>query len=217
MTNQKTVKQIVAANLSDLRRARGLTQADLAAHLNYSDKAVSKWERGESLPDIEILTALAEFYGVNLDYMVMQHAPRDLIRKADLSRTKRNQKLIIAMSILLVWLVAALVFFILTSVGGIRLPYFLSFLYAMPCTVIVWLVLNSIWFRGYKNHILISWLMWSVLVSIFLSIWVLAGRALPLLFLLGIPGQIIIILWSHIRYDNQRAKLIAPNLFDEEA
>ena len=46
---------IIAKNLSELRRKNKLTQLEVAEKLNYSDKAVSKWEQGESLPGIEVL------------------------------------------------------------------------------------------------------------------------------------------------------------------
>ena len=49
------LKQIFAENLSALRKKKGWTQMELAERLHYSDKAVSKWERGESLPDVVIL------------------------------------------------------------------------------------------------------------------------------------------------------------------
>ena len=49
------LKLTVARDLADCRRAAGLTQLQLAEKLNYSDKAVSKWERGESLPDVAVL------------------------------------------------------------------------------------------------------------------------------------------------------------------
>ena len=60
---------IIAKNLTELRKKNGLTQAELAEKLNYSDKAVSKWEKGESLPGIEVLYKLGELYGVSLDYI----------------------------------------------------------------------------------------------------------------------------------------------------
>ena len=52
--------------LSQLRRERGMTQKDLAERLYISDKAVSKWERGLSLPDIALLQPLAELFGVSI-------------------------------------------------------------------------------------------------------------------------------------------------------
>ena len=60
-------KQIVAGNLAALRKAQGLTQLQLAEQLHYSDKAVSKWERGESMPDLAVMKQLADFYGIRID------------------------------------------------------------------------------------------------------------------------------------------------------
>ena len=54
------LKLIIAKNIVMLRRRDGMTQFELAQRLNYSDKAVSKWERGESVPDIAVLKALTD-------------------------------------------------------------------------------------------------------------------------------------------------------------
>ena len=49
------IRSIIANNLVILRRKKEMTQTELAEMLNNSDKAVSKWERGESVPDISVL------------------------------------------------------------------------------------------------------------------------------------------------------------------
>ena len=64
------LKVIVGRNLAALRKRRKLTQLELAEQMNYSDKAVSKWEQGATLPDLETLKQLCDFYGVTLDYLV---------------------------------------------------------------------------------------------------------------------------------------------------
>ena len=53
------LKLIFASNLIRLRTAAGMTQAELGEQLNYSDKSISKWERGEGLPDVYILAQIA--------------------------------------------------------------------------------------------------------------------------------------------------------------
>jgi transcriptional regulator with XRE-family HTH domain len=63
-------KRIIANNITELRKAVPLTQAELAEKLNYSDKAVSKWERGESIPDVIVLKQIAELFGVTVDYLL---------------------------------------------------------------------------------------------------------------------------------------------------
>lgn len=67
------LRAIIAANVSRLRLERGLTQQELANQLNYSDKAVSKWERGESVPDISVLARIAAIFGVTVDYLITDH------------------------------------------------------------------------------------------------------------------------------------------------
>ena len=64
------LKAIFAENLSALRKKKGWTQLELAERLNYSDKAVSKWERGESLPDVTILKKISQLFEVTVDYLL---------------------------------------------------------------------------------------------------------------------------------------------------
>ena len=61
------LKFIISSNLVRLRKHNKLTQGELATHMNYSDKSVSKWETGETTPSIEILKKLADFYNVKVD------------------------------------------------------------------------------------------------------------------------------------------------------
>ena len=81
-----------------------MTQLDLAEKLHYSDKAVSKWERGESVPEIGTLTAIADLFGVTLDYLV--RADHDTVRVNPApvvvdDRKRKNHALIAGMSVLL--------------------------------------------------------------------------------------------------------------------
>jgi transcriptional regulator with XRE-family HTH domain len=64
------IKSVIAENISRLRRENNMTQIELADRLNYSDKAISKWERGESVPDISVLKAIADLFGVSVDYLI---------------------------------------------------------------------------------------------------------------------------------------------------
>ena len=66
--------QIIGRNLASLRKARGLTQGQIAEKFNYSDKSISKWEHGEMVPDVETLLALADFYGVTVDFLLTKDA-----------------------------------------------------------------------------------------------------------------------------------------------
>ena len=196
------IKKIVANNICALRQDKELTQLELAQKLNYSDKAVSKWERGESLPDLSVLIEIANLFGVTLDYLVSEeHESKSL--SATMGRQTKNRGFITGMAIILVWLVAALIFLILDSIPT-KLPnYWLTFIYAVPVTMIVWLIFNSIWFKKQRNFLIISFLMWSILLSMFITL-LLLGHNIWKLFIPGIAGQFIIIMWSRIKLKSQK-------------
>ncbi len=194
----KDIKANVAKNIALLRQANGMTQSELAEKLNYSDKAVSKWERAESMPDISVLVEIASLFSVSLDTLVLtEHAEREDLADPTIP-SKYNHGSITAISILLVWLIALLVFVIGWVVAGQIGILWLAFIYAAPISAIVWLVLNSIWSNRRRNYLIISLLVWSLLVSVQLSLLPF-GWNVWMIYLLGIPGQIIVALWSLIR------------------
>ena len=192
------LKAVIAKNLIELRRTNRLTQVELAEKLNYSDKAVSKWERAESIPDVGVLKAIAELFNVTVDYLLCESHEAEILRERQFSaRQKRNRTFIVLISVLLVWFVAIFAFVNIEMFADVH-GQWLTFLYAVPISCIVWLVFNNIWFNKRKNFIIISILMWSSLAVIFFTALVL-GFNLWLLFLTAIPCQIIIILWSGIK------------------
>lgn len=193
------LKLIIAKNISELRRAAEMTQFELAERLNYSDKAVSKWERGESVPDIAVLKEIADTFSVTVDYLLeSEHGKKKSQKPANRVRFV-NHGFITGMSIMLVWLVALIIF----VTGDMLRDYttnrhWLVFLWAVPATCIVWLVFNSIWFNPRLNFLIISLLMWTSLAVVHVSLIVFFGINIRLLYLLGIPGQVIILFWSRI-------------------
>lgn len=188
------IKSIVAKNIAELRQSKGVTQLELAEKLNYSDKAVSKWERGESMPDISVLVEISELFDVSLDYLIRENHQEDTINN---SKNKHiySRGIITSVSILLVWFIAVFIFVVIALATDRLEAGWLSFIYAIPISAIVWLVLNSIWFNQKSNYFIISLLMWSVLLTLHLTL-LQVGINIGLIYLLGIPAQIIIILWS---------------------
>ena len=198
------IRSIIANNLVSLRRKREMTQTELAEMLNYSDKAVSKWERGESVPDISVLKNIADIFGVTVDYLITSEHPDsedvnddESMRKMIAAKRLRKHGMITGMSILLVWLVAAVVFVPIDIVTENVTGHWLSFIFAVPVSALVWLVFNSMWFNKRRNFLIISLMMWSLIVAIHLSV-LMFGFNIWQLYLLGIPGQLITVLWSII-------------------
>ena len=202
MDDEKLKRQI-GANITAYRKRAGLTQAGLAEKLNYSDKAVSKWERGESVPDVITLVQLAEQFGITVNDLLVdpnqlpeettrfQQAMGQVSEKA--LKRKADKNIILALSSLLVWFVALLFFVLLSSFG---IPYsWLAFFYAIPANCIVLLSLRSAWHDFRWNRALISGIVWGSLVSIHVTLLTLAKFNMWKLYLLGILGQIAIFLW----------------------
>ncbi len=202
------LKPIIAKNITALRLDKKMTQIDLAEQLNYSDKAVSKWERGESVPDVMVLKAIADLFGVSLDYLLEEkHEIQEKIQPREEAQMPvsaiRSHTVVTLLSELIVWFVATVGFVVLDMVWPDHSARFLPFAYAVPVSMIVWLVFNSIWFNPRRNYLIISLLVWSLLLSVALTVQVWGGSAWQLLFL-GIPGQAAILIWS--RYNVHRAK-----------
>ena len=189
-------KNTVAKNIVRLRQASGMTQAELAAKLNYSDKAVSKWERGESMPDVAVLSKIADLFQVSLDWLVRGEVMS--AEPAVKERSRINRVMVTVMSVILVWLVAALVFMVIHLITGGNVANILVFIYAVPASLIVWLVFNSIWFRPRMNYLIISLLMWSLLATIHMTILPFGYNVWPI-YILGIPSQLIIYVWSRLK------------------
>ena len=193
------LKQTIAKNITALRQGQKMTQIELAEKLNYSDKAISKWERGESIPDVTVLKSIADLFGVTLDYLLQEsHEPQAEPQQELPDRRHRNHKVVTTLSVLLVWLIATMCFVMLDIVCPEVTAKWLSFVYGLPVSMIVWLVFNSIWFNKRRNYLIISLLMWTTLASIILTVLAL-GRFTWQLVLLGIPGQIIIYVWSRFQ------------------
>ncbi|MBE6579503.1 MAG: helix-turn-helix transcriptional regulator [Ruminococcaceae bacterium] len=193
------IKSIIAKNIADLRLAKGMTQLELAEQLHYSDKAVSKWERGESVPEIATLKAIADLFGVTLDHLVNEHSPEEKKEVAPERKYRfRNRSLVTGMCAVLVWFVALLAFVTVDLLPIEVELHWLAFVYAVPATLLLWLVFNSVWFNPRTNFIIISALVWSALGSLHVTAWVF-GNNIWKIYLLGIPAQLVILLWSRIK------------------
>jgi len=198
------IKSIIAENIVRLRHRSGMTQIGLAEKLNYSDKAVSKWERGESVPDISVLKNIADLFGVTVDYLISsghEDEPDDVIEvvvdEVAIKKKKRSRAMITGMSVLLVWLVASVIFVPIDIATTEAVAHWLAYAYAVPASMLVWLIFNSIWFNRRRNYLIISLMVWTLLAAIHLSVLV-GGFNVWQIYLLGIPGQLIISLWSVI-------------------
>ena len=217
------LKTHIGKNIVAYRKKAKLTQAGLAEKLNYSDKAVSKWERGESIPDILTLMQLSKQFGITVNELVsdpnalpensggkLEQVMTTVSEKA--LKRKANKNVILGLSSTLVWFVALLIFVLVSSFD---LPYsWVAFLYAVPVNAIVLLSLRSAWHDFRWNRVLISFIVWGFLLSIYVSLLVFLRFNMWKLFLLGIPGEIAIFLW--FRLFSTRGKEETPQTKEED-
>ncbi len=197
------IKIAVAQNISELRKQNKLTQSELAEKLNYTDKAVSKWERGESVPDVAVLKNIADLFGVTVDYLITtEHNISDsdlqVVPESIQKITKRNRAFLTAMCITLVWFIATSIYTILDSTIPNVQNHFLCFIYAVPISTILWLILNTIWFNVRLNFLIISFLVWSTIGSLYFTL-LIYDINIWLLFVVCSIAQVIIFLWSRIK------------------
>lgn len=192
------IKEIVSQNLLKLRKHNKLTQLELAQKLNYSDKAVSRWEKGEVLPDVETLSKISQIYGINLSDIFQPNLVVEEVSSAQEDARKkiiqRNRIIVSALAEVLVWFVATILY--VTFAFTLQKYIWIIFIWAIPISSIVAIVFNAVWGRRHWTFLLVSMLIWSLLISIYLqflsyNIW--------LIFLFGIPAQLAVILWAGLK------------------
>lgn len=196
--DMKDIQEILITNLIALRRARGLTQIELGEQVNYSDKTISKWENGDSCPGIEALYRLSAFYGVRIDDLLREdfspEAPLSAVEERA-EKQQRYSKLVISLlAVMAVWVIA-ITLFIAGSLNTASEAW-LFFIDAIPCSCIVLLIFNSLWGRRRMNYLILTVLLWTMLTAIYLHVHL---YRLWVIFLLGIPVQVAIILWSQLK------------------
>ena len=194
----KDIKPIIAKNLAYFRKENGLTQAQLAEKLNYSDKAISRWELGDTLPDINVLYQLCEFYGIDMNTLTGEDVEgAEIERRAQQGKPVVYRVCIALLTMSAVWLAAILAFIYSGMLGG---DYsWMAFIAALPISSVV------IWFTGLKvpMHFVVktvntSFFNWSLILLFYL--WFLTvGYNFWALFLIGIPIQAMIILYIWVR------------------
>ncbi len=195
------LKQIIANNITALRKAKNLTQLEFAKELNYSDKAISKWERAESIPDVVVLKQIADLFGVTVDYLLNEHLADEKLIVVE-SKTNSNGLNKIPLSLLSacpIWIVSTIIFSLVSIFKGIYVWY--VFYISVPLTILMFLIFNSLWGNRRNNYIIVSFFVWSILACIYLC---LIRFNLWQLFILGIPAQLAIILWSTLKFKRKK-------------
>lgn len=187
-----TIKENIANNIAELRKMNHMTQQDLAEKLNYTDKAISKWERGESTPDVESLSAIAKMFNLTVDDLLNETFDKEQTLKREKTRLSKSISKI-ALGVLTIWLIGTVVFVYNVIRQNEPNGLWMSFIWPIPVSSL--LVAVVAFLRKYRIVIPIaaSITLWTGLMAIFLQILVMGGN-IWIIFLVGVPLQAIIII-----------------------
>lgn len=199
------IKETIAKNLVELRTQAHLTQLQIAEMLNYSDKAVSKWERGEAVPDIRVLLQLAELYGITLDDLVKGTGV--VTEAKPKKRTVSKHAFITVLSVILVWFVATAIFAMLYFIPPLRGYAWLVFIFAPLPTGIVLTVFSALWGNCVTKALSSSLILWASAVIAHIYVWILSGyKQIFIIYIVAAVFEILIIVWFIFRWHNARKR-----------
>lgn len=187
------LKLVTAGNLIKLRTGRGLTQAELGAMLNYSDKTISKWERGEAIPDAYVLTQLAEIFSVTVDSLLSPPEKWHPPVPEEKQEHSYSSGVITAIAVIGVWTLA------LTAFVALWLAHIICwqiFVVSLPVSLLTYLVLICNF--GMTRHL--KGVVAAFVLSLFVMIYLLFWNANPWqIFLIAILAEVIVFLSFRVR------------------
>lgn len=170
MINENEFRKNFGVKLNMLRKQRGLTQLELANELNYSDKAISKWERGESVPDSYTLYVIADFFAVSIDDLISNDENISVGEFKQLKKSSPTKLFVPLISVFGIFFIASVFFLVMKNVDGWNRFAHYSFIYALPVAGIVLTVFSSIWWKVIYRCISVSLVIWTSALSIYLSL-----------------------------------------------
>lgn len=191
----KTLNDIVAENLIELRKSKHLTQQELAEKFAYSDKTISKWELGYAIPSVEVLKQLGDFYGVTLDYFITEG---NRIEKAKMKK-KHNaddyRKYIIAALFVSVVFLIATTIFVWGLISNQNADLWTAFVWAVPCSFLALFLCSLRWWRSsrWTTLIISSLLVWTIITAFYVQFLYLNANIWYIYFI-GAPVEVVLIL-----------------------
>lgn len=198
------LKETIAKNLAELRSSAQLTQLQLAEKLNYSDKAVSKWERGEAIPDIRVLIKLAEIYNITIDDIISPSREKKVKHKMNLGK---KRLLITLLSAGLVWFIATALFMTVFFIPSTAEYAYLVYVCAPFVCAIVLTVFSAIWGNWITNTFTSSLIVWTAAVIFHVFVRAFSDfDKIYFMYILAAAFEILILLWFPFRKLYKRKK-----------
>lgn len=214
--NETEFRKKIGTNISYYRKANGMTQSVLAEKLNYSDKAISKWERGESVPDIYVIYKMSELFNCTINDIAGINSEKDFSEEKLDNIVKQNQFkriMITSLSVGLLWLVASVIYFVTDLIiNGIykleRNEFIIVFLFAVPASFIITLIFSKLWGRIWQQAVSVSGILWSgvVCLTVSFNVFDFAENSAYKIIIAAVFFQILIVLWYLMRKKSEKKK-----------
>lgn len=181
------IKENISKNLVMLRKQQKLTQQEFGKIFNYSDKAVSKWERGDSLPDIDVLTQICSFYGVEFEWLIRSNTE---VEAAPKPASFWYRVAVVLLFVVSIYAIATIAFVYYQLSRGVYL--YQLFIWGLPLSFFGAFIYSKKWWSGTTQFAFLSATLWSLLLSLFVQL--LSYNVWPI-FLIGVPLQVMLVLF----------------------
>lgn len=182
--NDTALKNLIAVNIAKFRKQAGLTQLELADKLNYSDKAVSKWERAESCPDIYVLKQIADLFKIRVDDLLSENKNK----KIYIGISVEKRIIFPIMACLIIFLLATLVFGMFKMLEVPLERSWLCFIFALPVSFLSFFIFSSVWRKYLLALISASFLIWTMALSLYVTLTLPSSY---IFFIIALPIQAI--------------------------
>ena len=187
------LKLVTASNIIKLRTGIGMTQAELGAKLNYSDKTISKWERGEAIPDAYVLTQLSALFGVSVDFILSSHDKWEKPKENEVEEVRYSVEHIIAIVVIGVSTAFLIAFVTLWLMDVVE---WRLFLFALSAAILAYMIMICIFKRTRQLQYVIA----LFVASLFVIVYFFLPTANPWqLFLILIPAEAIVFLACNVK------------------
>ena len=183
-TDEQTLRRTIGKNIALYRKAHGDTQAALGQKLCYSDKAVSKWERGESAPDVYVLSRIAELYGVSVGVLIGEAQP-------ELQASPYMHLVVFLCSVALTFVIGT-VLIVAFEIVNVAFNTWLFLLYAAALSALEAVIFTSLWWDLWRQLAAWSALIWlGGLTVLFTVAGIVAAKSL----MIGAALQVLMTFW----------------------
>lgn len=184
-----TLRKTVGKNIALYRKSHRDTQAALGQKLNYTDKAVSKWERGESLPDIYVLSRIAALYGVSVGVLIGESKP-------ELQDSPHLHLYVWLLSMALAFLIGT-VLIVAFEIADVAFNGWLFLLYAAALSALLSVIFTMLWWGLWRQLAAWSSFIWLIGLTVLLTVpGVAAAKGL----MICVAVQLIVLVWIFYRY-----------------